>query len=313
MLPIWLVPHQQLLSSQILSRHLPHALLISGIEGAGKRALTRWLMQSLLCQHLKTDDDAIVQPCGQCKHCDLYLAGNFPDHIEIRSEKNNIGVDEIRRTNQFLQKTAQLSGYKTVAIPAAQTMTESAANALLKTLEEPSEHSLLVLISPDQDRLLPTIISRCRLIAIRPPVGDNLTLENNVAADVYRNLTHRNELTSPELFTTYQLFVDAFSDFLLGKGERRSLLQTLTDNEQAIRWLEKVFTDIIRHIHQWPSSVNDDVKKGVVDGQLTQKNIETCYKIFLRSHQQLVNLVQVNKNFVLEKMLITMQRAINHR
>lgn len=311
MIPSWLIEHQQLLSRQIQQQQLPHAILISGVSGAGKQALATWLTQTLLCQQLQLDEQQILQPCQQCKQCQLYLAGNFPDHKYITSEKNNIGVDEIRLANQFLQKKAQLSGNKTIVIPNAQAMTESAANALLKTLEEPSDYSHLILLSSDPDRLLATIISRCRLIVIRPPVGEQLNQQiSGVQADAYQNLSHYPELSSLEVNKEYQSFVNDFTQFVVNNEARQALFEHLLNNEHGLRWFEKGLTDLMRQINSWPAKSDELLQQAFAQGWLNQTNIYACYKIFLQSHQQLVNLVQVNKNFVIEKMLIDMQNIL---
>ena len=137
----WLLSVQQQLSRQVLSNKLPHALLFSGVSGAGQEELARWLINVLLCQTLSNEkiaEQSIIQACGHCKTCQLFASDSYPDHLTIVNEKATIGVDSIRKLSQFFEKTAHIGIAKSALINHADTMTVSAANALLKTLEEPT-------------------------------------------------------------------------------------------------------------------------------------------------------------------------------
>ena len=171
----WLIEPQKLLSRQINNNCLPHAILISGVDGSGKQELAQWLIKVLVCQSpVRQQESQLLHACGQCKTCLLHQSKTYPDHIHVESQTKTIGIDEIRLASRFLEKTAHIGINKTVLIPKAEKMTVAAANALLKTLEEPTDNSVIVLLSCDATSLLPTIISRCRLFNIRPPVGDAL-------------------------------------------------------------------------------------------------------------------------------------------
>ena len=309
----WVMPHQQLLSRQIQQNILPHALIFSGVKGAGKTLLAQWLCQVLCCTQQQITEVGILQPCGQCKACLLFQGGNFPDHQSLVSEKNTLGVDLIRQGTQFLQKTAQMSGYKSVLIPHAELMTESAANALLKTLEEPSAHSHIVLLTSDVERLLPTIISRCRLIDIRPHVGEQLNEELSLTSlDSFSNLSHLSELQSGEKLSRYQETVEAFCLYLTDQVTRQVLESLLVeDDTNTMRWLEKILVDIMRALSGWQTSLSPDLLRQLNTGNISYDDIFQCYKIFVQCQQQLVNLVQVNKNLVIEKMLIEIYQHIH--
>jgi DNA polymerase-3 subunit delta' len=298
----WLISYKQQLSQQIINQKLPHALLFSGVKGVGKKILSDWLIQVLLCQKIQHDQQKILQPCQQCKHCLLHNNHSFPDHINIVSEKASIGVDDIRQTSAFLQKTAHMSGYKSVVIAKAETMTESAANALLKTLEEPSKHSLILLLSADIEQLLPTIISRCRVIELRPFVGDALMQQLNANShDAFVNLTHLPELTDTSIQLKQQQFNELFWQFLSGQESRTPLLSQLLDDENALRWLEQTLVNMNRQLYNW------NVEYTPVLAQLTQDRLYYCYQQYLSAKKCLVNLTQANKTFVIEKMLIDMR------
>ncbi|MFC3095802.1 DNA polymerase III subunit delta' [Alteromonas sediminis] len=143
--------------------NLHHALLLAGPEGIGKQELAHDIGQGLLCQ-----SPSIQGACNQCSACDLFNAGSHSDFYLVESEKQ-IGVDAIRSVISALSKTAQHGSRKVCIIRAAHSMTESAANALLKTLEEPTKNTYLVLIVDEIHQILPTILSRCEKWSLRSP------------------------------------------------------------------------------------------------------------------------------------------------
>lgn len=152
-------PWQQGLWQQLSSRpRHAHAYLLHGPAGIGKRALADNLVYFLLCQR-----PAGNNACGQCKACQLLAAGTHPDFFLLEPEEPEkpIRVDQVRELVGFVVQTAQLGGRKVVLLEPAEAMNLNAANALLKSLEEPSGDTVLLLISHQPSRLLPTIKSRC--------------------------------------------------------------------------------------------------------------------------------------------------------
>lgn len=135
-----------------------HAYLLHGPKGIGKRALAERLMARLLCQQPQA-----LEACGQCKSCLLLKAGSHPDNYILEPEEADkaIKVDQVRELVGFVVQTAQLGGRKVVLIEPVEAMNINAANALLKSLEEPSGDTVLLLVSHQSSRLLPTIKSRC--------------------------------------------------------------------------------------------------------------------------------------------------------
>ncbi|TBV09364.1 DNA polymerase III subunit delta' [Phytopseudomonas dryadis] len=152
-------PWQAALWQQLAGRaQHAHAYLLHGPAGIGKRAMAERLMALLLCQK-----PADLQPCGQCKSCHLLAAGSHPDNFILEPEEADkpIKVDQVRVLVNFVVQTAQLGGRKVVLVEPAEAMNLNAANALLKSLEEPSGDTVLLLISHQPSRLLPTVKSRC--------------------------------------------------------------------------------------------------------------------------------------------------------
>lgn len=140
---------------------LPHALLFIGPKGIGKLALARHFAADLLC----TTQGA--HACGLCHRCHLFNAGNHPDLMLIEPEKDLIKIDLIRNLTESLTQTAQQGGMRVVILSKAHQMNKPAANALLKTLEEPGPNILFLLLTDEPSLLFPTIRSRCQALQIR--------------------------------------------------------------------------------------------------------------------------------------------------
>lgn len=162
-----LVPWLQPTFAQLVARRargrLHHGLLLAGQAGIGKQQLAMQLAQALLCKQPSAQGS-----CGQCQSCHLFAAETHPDFSYLTSERQ-LGVDKVREGIGRLTATAQLNGNKVLCIPAAQTMTEAASNALLKTLEEPTGNTYLILVTDRLARLLPTIVSRCEKHLLQRP------------------------------------------------------------------------------------------------------------------------------------------------
>ncbi|MFI8479044.1 DNA polymerase III subunit delta' [Pseudomonas sp. NPDC078700] len=152
-------PWQDQLWQQLAGRtQHAHAYLLHGAPGIGKRALAERLRGRLLCQRPQGLD-----ACGDCKSCHLLAAGTHPDSAVLEPEEFDkpIKVDQVRTLVNFLVQTAQLGGRKVVLVEPAESMNLNAANALLKSLEEPSGDTVILMISHQPSRLLPTVKSRC--------------------------------------------------------------------------------------------------------------------------------------------------------
>ena len=154
MLP-WLEPARQQLAALLSTNQLAHAILLTGPAGIGKSTLASYLTDALLCT-------AVQRPCGRCKSCLLRQAGNHPDLLVLDSSANSIGVDAVRQLSQFLHGSAQQQANKVVLLLQAEKLTEPAANALLKTLEEPPQHSFIILTTAGAETLPATVLSRCQ-------------------------------------------------------------------------------------------------------------------------------------------------------
>jgi DNA polymerase III subunit delta' len=163
---------------QQIARHWqqqPHAWLLYGHPGIGKLEFAEYLAQALLCESPHTNH----QPCGACTSCHLYSQHSHPDFLLVTPEETDseggerrqalIKVETIRNVLDFAHLSAHRGGKRIALIYPAESMNTQAANALLKILEEPPTGMVFILVSHQKDRLLPTIKSRCRQVALTMP------------------------------------------------------------------------------------------------------------------------------------------------
>lgn len=243
---------------------LTHALLLTGAPGVGKRRFADALSQSLLCQ---SPDTLTGYACGECRHCVLYQAGNHPDsyHIGLEASKTTgklsrlITIDQIRDWVAGQGQTAHLGDFKVTIIEPAEQMNTASANALLKTLEEPTPGTLLILISAMPGALLPTVRSRCQHLSISSPAADIasswLQQQLGINAETVQQLLDQGD--GPVLMA--EAYLDGTST--LSQERERSLQAAVTGQlslfslaeqwqsyalEQNLRWLEQRLARLLR-------------------------------------------------------------------
>jgi DNA polymerase-3 subunit delta' len=187
-------PWQQL---QQLCQRLPHAILFYGPAGIGKTVFAEHFAQSLLCETPLADGHA----CGACGSCGWFVQYSHPDYRRVRPEvldedegsedadavesgeakksakstkapSRDIRIDQIRALGDFMNVSTHRQGKRVVLLYPAEALNAASSNALLKTLEEPPANTVFILVSNSLDRLLPTILSRCRKFALPMPTHD---------------------------------------------------------------------------------------------------------------------------------------------
>jgi DNA polymerase-3 subunit delta' len=178
--------HAGLLADLMARRsRMPHALLLHGRAGIGKVELARAIAMSALCESPVND-----MACGKCAACGWFEQGNHPDYREIfpdadapgddaeegaepegKAEKKSvlIRIEQIRAVMDFMTLSTHRAGFRVLLLHPAEALMAASANALLKTLEEPPAKSLILLVSDQPARLLPTIRSRCQKLAVPVP------------------------------------------------------------------------------------------------------------------------------------------------
>jgi DNA polymerase-3 subunit delta' len=171
-----------LLEHAITSGHLHHAYLFSGPSQVGKQTLALAFAQALLCE------TGAGYPCGECRTCRRIAQGHHPDVQAITAGKSTIQIEQIRAL-QAIAALSPLEGrYRVFILPEIERASPPAANALLKTLEEPPPQVVMLLTSTRRDQVLPTVLSRCQIISLRPLPTEQIraTLESGGEADPER-------------------------------------------------------------------------------------------------------------------------------
>jgi DNA polymerase-3 subunit delta' len=235
------------LISQMNSKKLPHALSLIGPSFIGKQNFAISFANFILCASpLKKT------PCGKCKSCCLSRSGNHPDCIILKpdSKGKNINVESIRDLDTFSSQTSQQGGWKVVIICPAESMNINAANALLKTLEEPKEKTLIMLVCHDSSRLLTTIKSRCQNLIFPVPNRTKVKfwLKKKLPdiQDINELIEHANgrpilamNLTETDFIEARNEFNDLLDSLALNKTSPVDLaeLYKKNDPELMIDWL----------------------------------------------------------------------------
>lgn len=157
---------KQILNEIIKSQNIAHGYMFCGISGIGKFLFAKEFAKSILCEE-KTG-------CGKCKSCIEFDSSNNPDFQVIMPDENSIKIEQIRLMNNKIWEKPIISNRKVYIINNAELMTEDAQNCLLKTLEEPPEYAVIILISSNENLFLTTIKSRCVKMNFNPISDEDL-------------------------------------------------------------------------------------------------------------------------------------------
>jgi DNA polymerase III subunit delta' len=216
----------ELLSAAIRHGRIGHAYLITGPAHIGKTTLARTFTQALNC----LSGDLASRPCGRCRACTLIAARRHPDVRLLTGEvsgrgKLTIKIDSIRTLQHNLNLAAYEARWKVAILEQFDAATAGAANAFLKTLEEPPNNVILLLTAGEADGLLPTITSRCRIIALRPLA----------TATIIDALQARYQLP-PEQARLLGRLADGRLGWAINAAQDNAFLQT---RESQLSWLQE--------------------------------------------------------------------------
>ena len=236
------------ISSAVQADAVSHAYILNGERGSGKRLLANLFAMSLQCQNRAEDGEA----CGKCQSCKQAQSGNQPDIIKVTHEKpNTISVDDIRtQINNDIVIKPYSSKYKIYIIPEADLMSAQAQNALLKTIEEPPEYAVIMLLTENAEALLPTIRSRCVMMKLR-----------NIKDQLVKKYLMEH-LHVPD----YQAEIDAsFAQGSIGRAKEAATSQEFAEMTQnALRILKYANTmevyelsDAIKSLSEDKQNIND--------------------------------------------------------
>lgn len=243
--------------------HLPHAILLSGEEGIGKLALAKRMAKSLLC--MNTMEDA----CNECQSCKTYTSEANPDYkqISLLEDKQQIGVDQIRALSEFLNYSRSYNTYRVVIINPVERMNINAANSLLKSLEEPTANTVIILITAQVSKLLATIKSRCQLFNVTSPSKEE-------SISWIKQNQHSDENSNIDVNTIYDMIgnkplqaqfikqenIDSKNHFL--EDLHYVITQKTSINEMAKKW-DKHDLEVI--INWQVQEIQKHIKSSVID------------------------------------------------
>lgn len=263
---------QPILSRYEQNRIIHPTLLITGIEGVGKKSLALYLVQTLFC------DEKLASPCGACKSCKRALQDQWFDLYWFEPESNDegtrLGVHKIEPFRDLKSKLGMgptEEPFKIIVITEAERMTPQAANSILKMLEEPPENWIFILTASDSSRLLPTILSRCMEIRLSPLSSEQIFsilksskgLDFNSSKGTVASRAALGSLTRAQNYLNDEVWKRR--DQLLGlisspSHEWMKLVETLAQSQQdlhlSLDLIESIFSDLLQskikgHDYEW--------------------------------------------------------------
>jgi DNA polymerase-3 subunit delta' len=312
----WLRPSFEQLVSSYQAGRGHHALLVQALPGMGSDALIYALCRFLMCRQPEG-----YKSCGHCHSCQLMQAGTHPDYYALTPEKgkNSLGIDAVREVSEKLYEHARLGGAKVVWIGDAALLTDAAANALLKTLEEPPENTWFFLACQEPARLLATLRSRCRLHHLAPPS------EHYALAWLERKVTASQD----ELLAALRLSANAPAAALdllqeahwarrqqlcqilgntLTQGDWLMLLPVLNHEQTAIRlhWLASLLVDAQKRQLGITLISNPDVWSLVnqLAIALPAPSLQAIVRDVSICREQLLSIVGINRELLLTERLL---------
>ncbi|MFM7293860.1 MAG: DNA polymerase III subunit delta' [Burkholderiales bacterium] len=335
-----ILPWQKQPLSELIARGeaLPHALLIHGRSGVGKIEFARALAQSLLCE---APEDGFA--CGECAACGWFCEGNHPDFRQLlpesmldeastdevvadvddkdKKKSREIKIDQIRGIADFMALSTHRDGYRILLVHPAEAMNSAAANAMLKTLEEPAPRSVILLVSDQIGRLLATIRSRCQRVLVPAPDRQTALAWLNT-----QGMSNAEDALAAAAGAPLDAIVFGNADY---QSARRAFVATLaepdfdyvlsaqnfekTDLSSLLGWMQTWINDLIRQKMLGRIDHHRDHARAV---EKIARNIDLP-KVFrfeseLRQTRRLIH-HPLNARLLLEQLFIAYKQAIASR
>lgn len=312
----WLRPaFEQLIASYQAGRG-HHALLVHAREGMGDESLVYALTRFLMCQ--QPDGH---KSCGKCHGCQLMQAGTHPDYYALAPEKgkSTLGIDAVREVSEKLYEHARLGGAKVVWIRDAAILTEAAANALLKTLEEPPQNTWFFLACREPARLLATLRSRCRLFHLAPPTEQyglawlerEVTMSQNELLAALRLSgcapAAAQTLLQEESWASRGKLCQALSATLNG-GDWLALLPSLNHETvaQRLHWLASLLLDALKQQQGIRAIANVDCAALVnqIARTMAPERLQVIVADICACREELLSVTGLNRELILTERLL---------
>jgi len=318
----WLRPHFEQLVNSYQSGRGHHALLIQSLPGMGDEALIYAITRFLMCQQPQG-----YKSCGQCRSCQLMQAETHPDYYALEPEKGKttLGIDAVRAISEKLYERARLGGAKVVWLKDAAQLTEAAANALLKTLEEPPENTWFLMACREPGRLLATLRSRCGLHHLSVPqeawaiswLAREVTTSQEAALSALRLSggapAAALALLQPNVQTQREQLCHALGG-VADSGDWLSLLPALNHDQapDRLHWLAALLLDALK-IQQGATLVSNVDAWSLVNS-LAQRLPGVALRAILHAvcqcREQLLSVTGLNRELVLTDLLLTIEHYL---
>lgn len=285
-----------------------HAYLFAGPAGSGKRELALWIAAGLFCQNRQNG-----RPCKKCNECQRIFSGNHPDVIDLIPDGASIKVEQTRFLKSEFSSSGVEGRQKVIIIEQAERMTTSAANSLLKFIEEPSGQLTVFLLTSNLQQLLPTIISRCQLFKMQLPAQNQLVINfeqtgiTTAQAKLLAGLTVDPQLagemaTTGKVFEISQALVQWYSKILDNnwlafvdvQAQILALVDSKNDQELFLCLLELLSKDLLNlsvglqpnYFSQLPEKFMTEIKGHSLKQQLAAVELLLDQQ---RLHQENIN------------------------
>ncbi len=306
----WLARTRAQVQTAATRDRLPHALLVQAASGLGAESLALWIAAFALCETRAT------APCGQCGACRLTAAGNHPDLLWVTrvEDARQIQIDQIRALCDVLALKSYRGGYKVAVVVPADLMNANAANALLKTLEEPPPQSLLILCSARPSRLPATVVSRCQRLAIATPPRDG-ALDWLNAQDPTADWSHILDFAAGAPLRALDLRANAFDE--LDRDMTRAVAQLamreLDIPSTAERWAKNSLETRLEWIETW---ITDSIRGALLQPAGLQssggiRKIRDLYGVLDRARDMRLELnTSLNLQLAAEELLLRAESAL---
>ncbi|MBM9518426.1 DNA polymerase III subunit delta' [Desulforhopalus vacuolatus] len=313
---------KRLLRRSVTSGRLPHGCLFRGPEGVGKTLFARGLAAALNCQAEGRKD--LLEACGECISCRKYASGNHPDFMLIQPRGAGIKVDQVREMITSLEYPPFEAKVRVVVMEDVHVMTTQAANALLKTLEEPRPGNLLVLTADSSRDVPATLVSRCQTISFAPLSFEetvDILQEKHELERAEAELLSRLAGGSPGRALTLRTFgiVPLWTELVefLSDPEKRGDLHLLDVLDFAARMaeLKSELDELFALLRRWlrdlllddrdSLSLYHPVREGETDKRWNSERLSAKMRALERAEQQLSR--NCNRALVCEILLFNLQ------
>jgi len=323
----WQLENWNTIQSVNRAERMAHAILFTGPVGIGLEHFSKCLTAGLLCENSHNNSGGNIQACGDCRSCHLIRGGSHPDLVAIEPEEagKQIKVDEIRRLIDFIHLTSQYGRYKISVIAPADAMNRSAANSLLKTLEEPPEQSLLILLSHRPNLLPVTIRSRCQQVRFKPTYDEATVrwVEESIEAD--ESAEHLlavaggaplaiDEMLEDNIFEYQRNLLDDLVALKSGQEDPIKIAEKWKnyDTSHVLFWLSQLFSDMVRiKLLAKPVRISDSTVIGRLQELIKQLELHELtgfYHLLLENYSLSTGTISYNAQGLLEDVIIFWQQ-----